>query len=105
MRPPEPTDLSFILDDTHIPTEFLVADITGSTYRHLVFATPEQLSFLSRAKTWYIDGTFHVVGKPFYQLFSIHAYVKSDDNVKQIPLAFAVMSGKKRKDYRKVIEL
>ena len=52
------------------------------------------MSILSQAKNWYVDAIFKVVHKPFTQLFSIHAFVKSGENVKQIPLLFAIMSGK-----------
>lgn len=102
MRPEDPQDLSFVLQHDHIPNDFLLKDIAGGKSRHLLFATKDQLAYLTSAKTWYVDGTFYVVGKPFYQLFSVNAYVKSDDNIKQIPLVFAVMSGKKKKDYKKV---
>lgn len=77
--------------------------VESSGRRHLIFVTDKQLDLLSKAKTWYIDGTFKVINKPFYQLVSIHAFVKSEDNAKQLPLCFAVMSGKKRKDYKKVL--
>lgn len=43
-----------------------------------------------------MDGTFRVVKDPFQQLFSTHAFVRSDDNMKQIPLVFVFMSGKSR---------
>ena len=42
------------------------------------------LSLLSRAKMWYMDATFKVVREPFTQLFLIHAFVKQNDNVKQV---------------------
>ena len=103
MRPADPHDLSFVLQENHIPQEFLQKDITSSRSRHLIFATKEQRAYLSSAKTWYVDGTFYVVWRPFYQLFSVHAFVKSDANIKQIPLVYAIMSGKRKKDYKKVL--
>ena len=69
----------------------------------MVFASKRQLKILRKAKRWYADATFKVVRKPFTQLFSIHAFVKSDENVKQVPLLFAFMSGKRRKDYKKIL--
>jgi hypothetical protein len=41
--------------------------------------------------------------EPFYQLLRIHAFVKSGDDNKQLPLVFCVMAGKTKKDYKKVI--
>jgi hypothetical protein len=34
------------------------------------------LKFLKKAKRWYIDGTFFVTPKPFYQLYIIHAFIR-----------------------------
>ena len=62
------------------------------------------LDLLSKSKTWYVDGTFKVVKEPFTQLFTIHSFVRSGECVKQVPLAFVLMSGKRKRDYRKVLQ-
>ncbi|XP_035690632.1 uncharacterized protein LOC118425699 [Branchiostoma floridae] len=105
LRPKDPTTLEFDLEEQHLPDGFLKADIQSDGHRMLVFATDQQLKLLSRAKTWYMDATFKVVGRPFYQLFGIHAFVREDqENEKQVPLALVFMSHKDKKDYKKVLK-
>ncbi|XP_052820384.1 uncharacterized protein LOC128246231 [Mya arenaria] len=92
LRPEEPKELgvSFIDKD-----DFLVAYIQMESQQHFVFATENQLSLQHDTKRWYIDGTFKVVGEPFRsngQLFSIHAFIEKAGQLKQMPLAFCLMS-------------
>ena len=75
MRPAEPTDLEFEVNENHIPEDFLKSDLKIDGRRHLVFATQSMLDLLSKSKTWYVDGTFKVVKEPFTQLFTIHSFV------------------------------
>ena len=51
-------------------------------------ATDEQLQLLQQGKRWYLDATFYVVRRPFQQLFSVHAFVRKGDSLKQVLLAF-----------------
>ena len=59
--------------------------------------------FFLEQKNWYVDGTFKLCKAPFTQLLTVNAFVRRKDHAKQVPLVFALMSGKKNKDYRAVI--
>ena len=93
-------------EDYIIPEEFLKGDVLKHGKRHLIFATEEQLQLLWKAKSWYIDQTFQCCPRKFEQLFTISAFVSSEDrDAKQVPLVFVLMSSRKRKDYRKVKQM
>jgi hypothetical protein len=59
---------------------------------------------LRKARRWFADGTFDASKKPFSQLFSLHAFIRKGDSVKQVPLFFALMSSKRAKDYKAVLD-
>ena len=101
-RAAEPKTLDFDLEEHHLPQGFLQKDIVSvEGARHLIFATAQQLQLLRAVEHVYMDGTFKVVKKPFTQLFGIHGFLKDDDGncVKQVPLAFALMSRMEKLDY------
>ncbi|XP_070561995.1 uncharacterized protein [Ptychodera flava] len=105
MVPDEPRDLlDFELDESFLPEGFLYKEVMRrrAGKKHFIFATSEQLQYLAKGKRWYIDGTFKLVRAPFTQLLSIHCFLKKDGVTKQVPLCFAIMSGKSKADYRAV---
>lgn len=86
-----------------MPEGFFQADVYMTERRHLIFATVEQLTTVTKAKSWDIDGTFKLVQKPFQQLVMINAFVPSGDHTNQVPLLFVLMSRKSTKYYKKVV--
>ncbi|ESO08389.1 hypothetical protein HELRODRAFT_169214 [Helobdella robusta] len=103
-RPRHPETLFFELDNSLIPQNFLCADLKRDNQRHLLFATEDQLNSLRQAENWFMDGTFSVVKKPFFQLYTIHVFIKHNDKYVQIPTLFCLMSGKATKDYECIFE-
>ena len=71
MRPDKPISLQ---RETWLRT-FSKQMISVGSHRHLMFATDNMLAKLRKSKRWYIDGTFHVVKPPFYQLLSVYAFL------------------------------
>ncbi|XP_074659300.1 uncharacterized protein LOC141912033 isoform X2 [Tubulanus polymorphus] len=98
-RPDHPNDLHFQLETDFIADGFFRKDISVDDRRHLVFATQKQVDILKGSKRWYMD-----VRRPFTKLFSIHSFVRSGKNIKQIPLVFVLIYGKRKKDYKKVLK-
>jgi len=105
MRPREPSDKQFMLDVGYIGgDEFLVKDIlTEDGERHIILATQIQLQHLQTATRWFMDGTFKIVRDPFMQLVSIHAFIRKSECVKQMPLAFILMSRRTKRVYVTVL--
>jgi hypothetical protein len=76
---------------------------TECTYaRHLIFATDRQLELLRNAKRWYGDATFGITPSPWYQVYSIHAFIRHGNLDTQVPLVFVLMARKRACDYRVV---
>jgi hypothetical protein len=80
--------------------EFLLFDSGPSDNRILIFSTKFNLNQLSQSEHWYADGTFKVVPKLFWQLYTIHGI--KFNNV--IPSVFILMTNKSEETYKRAFE-
>ena len=94
-----------MLNHAHIPNNFLRHDIRVGNNIHLIFMTEYQITLLKNAATWYMDGTFRVIRKPFTQLYGIHVFVTNGDSVKQFTVAHIFMSSRTVADYEDIFRL
>ena len=100
----QPRYFNFELDETRFPEGFFKRNIETPDARHLIFGTDLMFTKFGRARTWYIDATFKVVGPPFYQMASFHIFVV-DRLLKvrtQVGCVFVLMSRRRLPDYVKV---
>jgi hypothetical protein len=79
---------------------FLVKDHMVGQERILIFTTEDNIKHLSQAIYWIMDGTFKTVPKIFYQLYSIHAPVGTENNSRILPLVYVLMTGKSEELYQ-----
>ncbi|PIK33633.1 hypothetical protein BSL78_29550 [Apostichopus japonicus] len=104
IRPQELEDVDFELLVEHVPKDFLVGEVmVDAKGHHLLFASRAQLKLLAKAKCWYAKATSKMCRKPFSQLFSVHAFAQQGDSAQQVPLAFALMSQDRKRDYKAVL--
>ncbi|CAL4110170.1 unnamed protein product [Meganyctiphanes norvegica] len=73
-------NLDWINKNKSIPDNFTREDIKVNGQRHIIFASDAQLELLREAERWYMDATFKIIKRPFYQLFSIH-----EAKIKKLP--------------------
>lgn len=94
--------------DVEVPQKFqkiLFADYAHKN-RILIFADDELKEYMGKCKHFYMDGTFKTCPKPFYQLYTIHAELESNEEYQNIiPVLYALLPDKKLTTYKLLFQL
>ena len=76
---------------------FLVAE-DGDNDKIIIFASERNLQQMAEAESLYVDGTFQICPRVFYQVFTIHSVV----NGLHVPLAYCLLPDKRQETYERV---
>ncbi|KAL0809842.1 hypothetical protein ABMA28_011331 [Loxostege sticticalis] len=86
---------------------FLVAEV-GEEDKILLFASKLSRKIMqgSSSHNYYGDGTFKSVAKPFYQLYTLHIDLHSDENTTSlVPVVYALLPDKSQNTYTRLFRL
>jgi hypothetical protein len=108
IRPPLPKsieDLPLQLPTLYTLTKhnsnFILYDGQLAGKRGFIFASENDIRYLSRRKFWYGDGTFYTSPSMFYQIYSIHAF---DEGI-STPCVFALLADKREETYHDLFSI
>lgn len=101
--------------DVHIPRKlgkgFVVCE-DGTTDKIIIFSSTTARMYLKNAdqeidvKQFFGDGTFHCVPHPFYQLYSLHVDVGSNEkSTNVVPVIFGLLPDKRQTTYVRFFQL
>lgn len=77
---------------------FLLKRIAQDDVEILIYSTRKNIMLLCNSNYWIMDGTFKIIPNIFYQLFTIHCNVRSNENC-IFPMVDCLMSGKSTNHY------
>ena len=77
---------------------FLIAEDGIDEDKLIIFASDGNLRQIAEAECLFVDGTFQVCPRIFYQIFTIHARV----NGIHVPLAYLLLPNKRQETYERV---
>lgn len=81
-------------------SSFLLTDVSDiKENRVIIFCQPNHAKLLCESETVLMDGTFSIVSKLFYQLYTIHGLVSRINN-ETMPLVYCLMTSKSSDAYR-----
>lgn len=92
------------MDHAFIPDNFYLEEAKVDNRRHFILPHRTDWKPWQKRNDGIRMGHLKLYG-PLSHLLTIHAFIKSADAMKQVPLAFILMSGKRKTDYAKVSEL
>ena len=85
--------------ETEKPKHFLLVDCTEDDQRIIIFSSDLQLQLMAKSRQLGVDGTFKSCPELFMQLYIIMGWCKGEC----MPVAFALLGGKKESTYRRMI--
>ena len=80
--------------------EFINFNKNNKLERYIMLARPFQLNLYTEIKDIFIDGTFKVEPKSWYQLLNIYGYIENKNIY--LPLTYVLLSSKSEKLYNKI---